>query len=69
MTLAECIRLHHAAQPAPNADEPIPYWPAMMTPRGHAAAGIVRLGYELRDLDRADRAAASPCCCVTCSPT
>lgn len=29
-----------------------------MSPRAHAAAGIVRLGYELRELDRADRVAA-----------
>ena len=56
MTLQELIDRHHAAMPALNADEPIPYWPAVMTPRGHAAAGIVRLGYELRELDRADRA-------------
>jgi hypothetical protein len=57
MTLAECIARFEAAQPATNADEPIPYWPAVMTPRGHAAAGVVRLSYELRELDRVDRAA------------
>lgn len=59
MTLQECIARFEAAQPAPNADEPIPFWPAVMTPRGHAAAGIVRLGYELRELCPSDRAAVA----------
>ena len=52
MTLQECIARHHAAQPAP---EP-PTDRAALTPRGAVAAQVVRLGYSLRELDRADRA-------------
>ena len=53
MTLAEIIARHEAAQPAP---EP-PTDRAALTPLGLVAAQVVRLGYQLRDLDRADRAA------------
>jgi hypothetical protein len=29
---------------------------AVLTPRGHCAVAVIRLGYELRDLDGEDRA-------------
>jgi hypothetical protein len=56
MTLQEIIARYHAAQPAPTADEPIPYTLAVMTPRGVACVQVVRLEQALADLDRADRA-------------
>ena len=53
MTLQQLIDRHHAAQPAP---EP-PTDRAALTPLGVVAAQVVRLGYSLRELERADRAA------------
>ena len=53
MTLAEIIARFEAARPIPEplADR------AALTPLGVVAAQVVRLGYQLADLDRADRAA------------
>jgi hypothetical protein len=53
MTLARLIAAHEAATVAVTPiDGPI----AVLTPRGHSAVAVIRLGYELRELPRADRA-------------
>jgi hypothetical protein len=39
-----------------DAPEPINRPTAVLTPRGHCAVAVIRLGYELRDLDGEDRA-------------
>jgi hypothetical protein len=55
MTLAEIIARYEGAQTVRAVDDPIPFWPAVLSPRAHAAAGVVRLGAELAELSPADR--------------
>jgi hypothetical protein len=43
-------------EPAPTLPAPINRPTTVLTPRGHCAVAVIRLGYELRELPRADRA-------------
>ena len=47
MTLAECIEIHHAAQPEPAASG--------VTPKGIAVIAIYQIRRALIDMDPADR--------------
>jgi hypothetical protein len=50
--------MHATALPSTVIDTPVPLHrpTCVLTPRGHCAVEVIRLGYELRDLDGEDRA-------------